>query len=586
MERTVPRSASDEIDLYLRTIYSLLKSTTEVKIRSLEEVHAGINSSLHPDARKTTLDASAFIYTLLRLPDCISRVTSIVLGQSASVFSRFGYNAIESWEPVSARARRRRCYYDGKGILACFIASRSDIEDVIPDLVAYQIEWNKLHDLLQNCPPQLLRDIQPHDEERMNELAELIELPIDDLERLVAVMDEDLPATLQAIAEKQFEMGIRLLSGSLSEYSRATRIWWENIEQAAPLLTERPVYFISSNTHSIINPLAGFALKHKEELIEFLKTDVNAFLQSEWEEIVEQKVQSNEENFFYYLLKKYQQTPAGNHLLDEQMKDETSKGIVRIPSIHSFDVEAQVIHLSDLDKSSIDPRLLEDEELAAFTKDCDFLGCSDAVILNIDYPLGLGAYNILSKLGEHLAEILGVYIMGKAATLNGVRGDILIPSVVQDEQSLNTYLFQNVFTAREVEQHLVYGTVLDNQKALTVLGTFLQNSRMMDVMYREGYSDIEMEAGPYLSAVYEMTRPKRYPVNEIVNLYGVPFDIGILHYASDTPLSKGKNLGAGALSYQGMDSTYAASVAILRRILKQEYKRLSANGKLPRIARI
>jgi len=101
----------------------------------------------------------------------------------------------------------------------------------------------------------------------------------------------------------------------------------------------------------------------------------------------------------------------------------------------------------------------------------------DAVLLNIDYPLGLGAYNILSKLAEHLTEILGVYIMGKAATLNGVRGDIMIPSVVQDEQSLNTYLFQNVFTARDIEPHLVYGTVLDNQKALTVLGTFLQNSR-------------------------------------------------------------------------------------------------------------
>jgi hypothetical protein len=127
----------------------------------------------------------------------------------------------------------------------------------------------------------------------------------------------------------------------------------------------------------------------------------------------------------------------------------------------------------------------------------------------------------------------------------------------------------------------MYGTVLDNQKALTVLGTFLQNSRLMDVMYREGYTDIEMEAGPYLSAVYEMTRPKRYPVNEIVNLYGIPFDTGVLHYASDTPLSKGKNLGAGALSYEGMDSTYAASVAILRRILNQEVKRLSAGGQYP-----
>lgn len=71
-----------------------------------------------------------------------------------------------------------------------------------------------------------------------------------------------------------------------------------------------------------------------------------------------------------------------------------------------------------------------------------------------------------------------------------------------------------------------------------------------------------------------MYRPTRHPINEIVNLYGVPFDVGILHYASDTPLSKGKNLGAGTLSYFGMDSTYAASVAILRRIFQMESRRL------------
>ncbi|MEN6570365.1 MAG: hypothetical protein ABFD24_00815 [Anaerolineaceae bacterium] len=582
MERTVPRSASDEIDLYLRTIYSLLKSTTEVKVRSLEEVHAGINSSLHPYARKSTLDASAFIYSILRLPDCISHVSSIVLGQSASLFARYGYEDIESWEPVSARARRRRCYYDGKQTLACFIASRSDIEDVIPVLVAYQIEWNKLHDLLQDCPHDLLETIQPHDEDQLEQLAEVLKLPIEDLTRLVAVLDNDLSVVLQDIAANYCEMGVRLLSGSLSEYLRATRLWWENIHQNAPGLTESPVYFISSNTHSITNLVSGFALQHKEELVEFLKTDVNAFLLSEWEEIADHKVQSNQENFFYYLMKKYQQTPAGRHLIEEQAAYEKTRGITRIHSLHTFDVDAQIIRLSDLDRRSIDPRLLEDEQLKEHADRCDFLECSNALILNIDYPLGLGAYNILSKLAEELSEILGVYIMGKGATLNGVKGDMMIPSVVQDEQSLNTYLFQNVFTAHDVEPYLVYGTVLDNQKALTVLGTFLQNSRLMDVMYREGYTDIEMEAGPYLSAVYEMTRPKRYPVNEIVNLYGVPFEIGVLHYASDTPLSKGKNLGAGALSYEGMDSTYAASVAIMRRILNQEYKRLSAGGMYPK----
>jgi hypothetical protein len=248
-------------------------------------------------------------------------------------------------------------------------------------------------------------------------------------------------------------------------------------------------------------------------------------------------------------------------------RDETAHGITRVMAVHAFDIEAQVVELSQLDPQRFDPRLMP-------SGDNNFLRTSNAYLVNIDYPLGLGAYNVLSKMAEHIPEILGVYIMGKAATLNGVIGDVMIPSVVQDEHSQNTYLFENCFTAPDVTPWLIYGTVLDNQKALTVLGTFLQNANLMDVMYREGYTDIEMEAGPYLSAIYEMTRPKRHPVNEIVNLQGASFDIGILHYASDTPLSKGRNLGAGALSYRGMDSTYAASVAILRRIFALEKKRL------------
>ena len=48
------------------------------------------------------------------------------------------------------------------------------------------------------------------------------------------------------------------------------------------------------------------------------------------------------------------------------------------------------------------------------------------------------------------------------------------------------------------------------------------------------------------------------------------FEIGMLHYASDTPMSKGKNLGASNLSYYGMDPTYATTVTVLRRILELE----------------
>ncbi len=199
---------------------------------------------------------------------------------------------------------------------------------------------------------------------------------------------------------------------------------------------------------------------------------------------------------------------------------------------------------------------------------------SNAFIVNIDYPLGMAAFLLLAYIATRVGELRGIYILGKAATLNGVIGDVMMPSVVFDEQSHNTYLFENCFKAADVDPDLIYGTVLDNQKAVSVRGTFLQNPEYMDVFYREGYTDIEMEAGPYLSAIYELARPKRHPTDEIVNLYGLPFELGILHYASDTPMSKGKNLGAGSMSYYGMDPTYATSLSVLRRIINSEANRL------------
>ena len=109
MNRTVPRATSDEIQLYRSTLYSLLRSTAEVKIKTLEGVHAGMNSLMHPGAHETTPDTSAFIYSAMRLPDCILDTRLVILGQNATVFQQGGYPNIEEWHPVSAKARRRRC---------------------------------------------------------------------------------------------------------------------------------------------------------------------------------------------------------------------------------------------------------------------------------------------------------------------------------------------------------------------------------------------------------------------------------------------------------------------------------------------
>ncbi len=570
MERTVPSTASEEVELYLRTYYSLLRSTAEVQIRTLEEVHAGMNSLLHPDARLTKPDMSAFIYSLLRLPTCMNEVQRVVLGQSEDVFIRGGHNLMAGWEPVSATARRRRCFFNGSDTLACFIASRTDIDDVIPILTAYQIEWNKIHNLLQPHHGFDFASLE-HKAGAQQKLAQVLQISLDDLARLRSIWGSDFGHNLQKISENSRRLRVQLLSGSLSEYRRATNIWWENIEHVFSSVSQRPVYFISSNTHSLANLLSGFAEEKQPELMEFIKRPENASLKANWREITDGLVPTSRENFMYYLLKKYQGVYP--ECIQEQHAAEKRSGFWRIPSEHSFDLEAQVVDLNCLDVSRLDPRLLNGTKNIQAEALQEALAASDALILNIDYPLGLAAYNILSEVSDQSGRVLGVYVIGKSASLNAVVGDILIPNVVHDEHSKNTFLFSNCFVSADVFPYLNHGAALDNQKSVTVRGTFLQNTHYMDVFYREGYTDIEMEAGPYLAATYEMYRPQRHPMNEIVNLYGLPFDLGILHYVSDTPLSKGRNLGSGSLSYYGMDSTYAATVAALRRIFQQEILR-------------
>jgi hypothetical protein len=568
MERTVPEVASEEIELYLRTYYSLLRASSEVRLRSLEEVHAGMNSLLHPLARSTSIDMSAFIYSVLRLPREIAHVERVVLGQTIKVFENRGMDVLNDWVEVSAPARRRRCYFDGKDTLACLISSRTDIDDLVPILTAYQIEWNKLHNLLQDLPDHWDFHGVLEDDERCAWLASSIGLQQEDIARLAKIWDKDFERRLESVAARRIDLRIQLLDGSLTEYRRATHRWWRRIAEPWPEIERRPVYFVSSNPHSLVNMVSGFAIQNEEQLIEFMEESNDHDLIEEWEKIQADEVPSSRENFLYYLLKKAMETPETSELKAAREEMEQTSQIRRIDSEHSFDIDSQVIPLSGLKQTWIDPRLRSGYDEAF--KD------SDAVILNIDYPLGLAAYQVLTEIADNVGKVLGVYIIGKAATLNGVVGDVMIPNVVYDGHSRNTFIFGNSFSASDVSPFLIYGTALDNQKAVTVQGTFLQNIDYMDVFYREGYTDIEMEGGPYLSAIYEMIRPKRHPINEVVNFHDLPFDLGILHYASDKPLSKGTNLGAANLSYFGMDPSYATAAAALKRIFEVERTRLKA----------
>src|SRR5829696_8720431 len=109
-----------------------------------EPAHISMRSSLYARAAETTPDLGAFLYALHRLPARIWETGVVVMGQEARAFARAGLGDITRWPPAEAPARRRRWFDDGEGTMAVLLASSSDLDDLLPTLVAYQVEWNKI----------------------------------------------------------------------------------------------------------------------------------------------------------------------------------------------------------------------------------------------------------------------------------------------------------------------------------------------------------------------------------------------------------------------------------------------------------
>ena len=548
---------SDEVELYQRTYNTLLRSSGETQLRVLESSHRAIGSSLHPLADSDDPDLGAFIYSIRRLPDGIVDARLVIMGQEAEVFAASGIE-IETWMEADAPARRRTWHDAGDGTHAVLLASVSDVDDLIPTLVAFQIEWNKLR-VRQRAAGWPLAG-EPSSEDCASALGGLVE----DWERLRAARGDRFHERLALIAEERMAMRVRMLGGTQVGYARMTRRWWQPVQDRLHALgfEDGPVYFVSSNTHSLVNIATGAPRQVESKLVEFAKRlPAHDILRQELDLFEEGRTEGSWENYLYFLGRLYFDS-RGSEGRAERRRLEEETGVSHLPSRTALRVPAQIVPLAALDPERLDPRLGR--------VDPEGLRASRAVVVNIDYPLGVAAYNILREVAVASAGLRGVYVLGKAATLNADVGDVMLSSVVHDEHSGSTYWLDNAFGVEDLMGDLRFGSGLDNQRAVTVKSTFLQNRAYLDFYYREAFTVVEMEAGPYCNALYEISDADRHPVGEAVNFSKLPVDFGIIHYASDTPYTQARTLGARGLSYYGMDSTYASSLAILRRVLRLE----------------
>jgi len=583
------------LETYLRTYgeqgQQSVAGSDLLRVSDLEALHCGFRSSLHRHAPAREPDVSAFLYAALRLPDCISHVSRVVLGPTEEVFAAAGFPDVEAWPRVQSQARRRRYHYDGQQTLAVFVTSITDLDDLIPSLCAFQIEWNKMHGLLneatQNVNRNLAQDLaqdlaqklvsgQARASKSGREIRHRLGLGRQDWEMLTQVWTSDWDQKWADVARAPLALEVSRLPLHAGHFEDAAAQWWNLVSHRLDLgavdsentRPARPLYLVSSNTHSLANLITGFAAAHKKDLLAFFERENPEGLWHTWQEH-QRDPDQNLVDLLYYGLRLYQQVDP--RVAAERLAWEEVMGLRRHAPAQYPHLEVQRIAMNRLDPARLDPRLRWHPILAH----------SQALLLNLDYPLGLAAGHVLARACELFSGLRGVFILGKSAAAIGRLGDILIPSQVYDSHAHIIYRFQNSLAVRHLTPFLNRIAVFDNQKSITVRGTFLHGRDTVAHLLRDDFAGMEMEAGPFMAALYrhfakQGSQPKqeRGQVRHIEPSQG--FSLGLLHYTSDTPYNIRPSLLSTRLGLTGLEAVYAGSLATLQRIMDLEAERLAA----------
>jgi hypothetical protein len=230
--------------------------------------------------------------------------------------------------------------------------------------VAYQIEWNKMHGIAATDP--VLRALIARgaagellDGNELASAGEKLRLQPGDWQRLRSVWGASLWRNLDLVAQSRKRYTVQMIGGSHLGNARATHQWWLPAERVLYGLgaAERPVYFVSSNTHSIVNVLSGTARRRKDELTAFIRAHGTAELKEELVRLEAGTSRSNWENLLYFAARQYFASADRGAERRQRSEEEQAVGIHHIDAGGPVDVGIQIIELAKLDPSQFDPRL-------------------------------------------------------------------------------------------------------------------------------------------------------------------------------------------------------------------------------------
>src|SRR2546428_4255621 len=163
-------------------------------------------------------------------------------------------------------------------------------------MVAFQIEWNKVRTALRDSEIVDPAQCTPAD------CASALGGAEADWLALHEFWGAAFGRRLGEVAERHMALRVRMLGGTQVGYARVTRRWWQQVTglMRSEGLLDRPLYFVSSNSHSISNLLTGTAQRHEQQLVEMVESRGPGELRDELARFKQGSAEGSWNNFLFY----------------------------------------------------------------------------------------------------------------------------------------------------------------------------------------------------------------------------------------------------------------------------------------------
>ncbi len=499
-----------------------------------------------------TIDLQGLHYVLDRLPRGIEQCSRIVLTAQEDLETT-------SFQKIVPPKRRRVSYRVGESEM-CFVVTRglSELYDILTHLTFLRIEAKKVALQMRDVdgnPTEAWRELERTLEQEDELAGTRLDHAIWNLSILLGTTFHEAKDSYEYFESSRREAqsnngllriildlgklidGERNRSHELAMYFTpilgyvilnqiygkkwATRIKNKLFDLG---LKNRPIHIISANLHSILNTIYGYSALPSGQREQY-------------------------RNDFYGLMDALRHR---NGLVEQYASE---RGFHALPDESGAQIDCQIIDTARLEGVELHPDIRVNPSQTAG---------SMPVILVMDYAFGVQAFEVMDELLdpmeldgiERKLAVSSISVMGKAGTLSGKKGDIMLATAHVMEGMPHNYILENDLAredfAADADVHV--GPII------TVLGTSLQNRDVLERFQKTSWRAVglEMEGGHYQQAI-----------NAAIIREHIPKDVKVryAYYASDNPLMSGETLASGSMGAAGVKPTYMITKVILEKIL-------------------